>query len=297
MGGLIMGIHVAPNGKEIKQKDGWPQHKERKLSLIIGEKPHYMDTLNGKGFMLTENGKPVSNHYSIPGPPIILTKDQMTAITVVNKLKEPTTMHWHGLEIESYFDGVAGWGNMGNKLAPIIEPGDSFTVHLTPPRAGTYIYHTHMHNLQLLQGMSGPIIILNKGETFHPETDKIFFISQADEDFERRLFLLNGTDKTDTMYCTKGTDYRFRLINITALGPRLLVSLLTGDQPANWRRIAKDGADIPAIQQVTKPALNQPISIGETMDYNFKPDHPGTYRFEVRRFNGKLYLTKIIIVK
>jgi hypothetical protein len=40
-----------------------------------------------------------------------------------------------------------------------------------------------MHDLQLLQGMYGALIVLNPGETYNPETDKIFLISQADRDY------------------------------------------------------------------------------------------------------------------
>jgi FtsP/CotA-like multicopper oxidase with cupredoxin domain len=29
-------------------------------------------------------------------------------ITVCNRLREPTTVHWHGIELESLVDGVSG---------------------------------------------------------------------------------------------------------------------------------------------------------------------------------------------
>ncbi|CAN5420543.1 hypothetical protein BH10BAC3_BH10BAC3_28330 [soil metagenome] len=296
MGGLIMGIHVNGNGKP-KAGDEKAFKHARQLSLIIGEQKKYFDTLSGKGFKLLEKGSVLPARYNIPGPPLVLTKDEPVAIKVINKLKEATSMHWHGLEIESYFDGVAGWGNKGNLLAPIIQPGDSFTVHLTPPRAGTYIYHTHMHNMQLLDGMCGPLIVLNKGEKFVPERDKIFLISQGDEDFERRLFLLNGTNKTDTISCKIGKDYRFRLINISALGATLNVSLLLNNKAVDWRLIAKDGANLPPQQCIVKKALKQTVSIGETMDFSFIPKEPGEYVFELQGAAGRLFVTKIIEIK
>ncbi len=295
MGGLIMGIHVSPNEK-ISSSITDEKISERKLTMVIGEEKNYLDTFNGKGFMLLEKGEPVPGKYSIPGPPLILTKDQPVAIKIINKLKEPTTLHWHGLEIESYYDGVPGWGNRGTQLAPMIQPGDSFIVHITPPRAGTYIYHTHMHNLQLLEGMYGPLIVLKPGETFHQNTDKIFLISQGDTDFDRGFFLLNGTDKTDTMRLKNGTKYRFRVINITALGPELNVSLMMNAKPVEWKFIAKDGADLPQQQCAIKQAYKQTISIGETMDFEFEPKQQGDYAFEVRGHLGKLYVTKIIAV-
>ena len=293
MGGLIMGITVWPDGKNRPAKN----IPDRQLTLVIGDQANYFDTLAGKGFKLYENDKAIINKYSIPGPPIILTRNQPVAIKIINRLKEATTIHWHGLEIESYFDGVSGWGNKGTLLAPMIQPGDSFVVHITPPRAGTFIYHTHMHNLQLLQGLSGPLIVLEPGEQYQPENDKTFFISQGDENFEHFLFLLNGTNKTDTMKLRRNTAYRFRQINITALGPTLATSLLYNGKPFNWKFIAKDGATLLKQQQRSKPALNEKLSIGETKDFEFKTDKAGNYLFEVRDWSsGKLCVTKLIQV-
>ena len=42
---------------------------------------------------------------------------------MVNRLGERTAMHWHGMELDSYYDGVHGWSGSERKLAPMIEPG------------------------------------------------------------------------------------------------------------------------------------------------------------------------------
>lgn len=74
-------------------------------------------------------------------------------ITVLNPLGESTALHWHGMELDSVYDGVHGWSGAGRNLAPMIEPGGSFVVRFTPPRTGTFIYHTHLHDeLQLPLG-------------------------------------------------------------------------------------------------------------------------------------------------
>jgi FtsP/CotA-like multicopper oxidase with cupredoxin domain len=182
MGGLIMGINVLPDTK-FQATTSKNKVAERKLTLIIGEKENYFDNSKGKGFQLWENGKTKINGFSIPGPPLLLIKDQPVAIKIVNTLKEPTTMHWHGLEINSYYDGVSGWGYMGKKVAPLIQPGDSFTVHLTPSRAGTFIYHTHMHDLQLLEGMYGALIVLNPAKLITRKQIKFFLSARADRDY------------------------------------------------------------------------------------------------------------------
>jgi FtsP/CotA-like multicopper oxidase with cupredoxin domain len=91
------------------------------------------------------------------------------SINVRNQLPEATSVHWHGIELENYYYGVAGFGTDGRRVSPMIEPGQAFEALFTPPRAGTSIYHTHMNDLQqVLAGLSGPLIVLNPDETFDP---------------------------------------------------------------------------------------------------------------------------------
>ena len=79
----------------------------------------------------------------------------------MNELAEPTAVHWHGIELESYFDGVAGFSGDAQRISPLIAPRDSFEARFTPPRAGTFIYHTHVdEERQQPAGLAGPIVVL-----------------------------------------------------------------------------------------------------------------------------------------
>ncbi len=104
------------------------------------------------------------------GPPIVLTRGLPYAIDVTNRLNEPTAVHWHGIEVaDSYNDGVAGYSGYGRHLAPMIDPGQTFEALITPPRAGTFIYHTHMDDIwQLRGGLAGPLIVMEPGKRFDP---------------------------------------------------------------------------------------------------------------------------------
>jgi FtsP/CotA-like multicopper oxidase with cupredoxin domain len=289
MGGLIMGISVFSK-KETALPGAIPG--ERQLTLIIREKKNWYDTLTGYSFVLREGNHSSDTTGSIPGPPIILEKGKPVAIKIINQLHENTTIHWHGLEIESYFDGVAGWGNNGKKLAPMIMPGDSFVAHLVPHRAGTYMYHTHMHNLQLMQGMYGALIVTEPNQKFNSTTNKIFVISQGGYDFDNRLLFINGKVKSGPMDLKAGTHYRFRIINITALGPDLTASVTFNGVPVTWHSLAKDGADLQPSLQVNQPARSEPVTIGETKDFAFKPGKPGEYLFEVRDYKNDIVVSK-----
>ena len=71
-----------------------------------------------------------------------------------------------------------------------------------------------------------------------------------------------------------GTKYRFRLINIS---PNFngVVTLLGDNGPVQWRAVAKDGADLPPAQATARPA-EQPISVGETYDFEYTPAAPAS---------------------
>ena len=289
MGGLIMGLQILPSGKNWKLEK-FDKIKERNLTLIVKEKPNWCDSATGNGFILLEGDQTSDDNVSIPGPPIVLNRDEAVAIKVINKLKEVTTVHWHGLEIESYFDGVSGWGNYKQMRAPIIQPGDSFVVHIRPPRSGTYIYHTHMHNQQLFAGMYGAIIVKDTKENYDINKNKVIIFG---EDKTGAVFV-NGKKQPDTLYIKKGINYHFRIVNITAGWADIETSIMHNGKPINWKPLAKDGADLPSYQQKIKPALNQPISVGQTLDFEFTPDKAGEYFFQVASTYG--FLTPINMV-
>ncbi len=87
--------------------------------------------------------------------------DQPTYVTVVNQLGQPTGVHWHGLELESWSDGVAGWSRTGDIAFSAMQPGESFTAELALQRAGTFVYHSHLNDRdQLTTGLYGPLLVL-----------------------------------------------------------------------------------------------------------------------------------------
>ena len=61
---------------------------------------------------------------------------------------------------------IANFGfQFDSRTAPAIAPGDSFEARFTPPRAGTFIYHTHIDDIrQPSSGLYGAIIVLEPGQ-------------------------------------------------------------------------------------------------------------------------------------
>eukprot|EP00903_Cladosiphon_okamuranus_P004287 g4285.t1 len=91
---------------------------------------------------------------SIPAPVIRATQGKPVRIEVLNNLDEETTVHWHGLRIPVYMDGVPITGQ-----API-QPGETFVYEFTPPDAGTMWYHSHANSVtQMGRGLVGAMIV------------------------------------------------------------------------------------------------------------------------------------------
>ena len=86
---------------------------------------------------------------------------------------------------------------------------------MTPPRDGTFIYHSHWQERKHLgAGLTGPLIVLPPGEKFDPVTEKTFLFTSDGTDGTEPL-LLNGVPQPVPIPLTVGTRYRFRFINIT----------------------------------------------------------------------------------
>ena len=215
----------------------------------------------------------------LTGPVIVLTQNQPMEIAVVNTLKTATAIHWHGIELESYYDGVPGWSGVGDKRAPAVEPGHTFSARMIPPRAGTFMYHTHWHDeAQLTGGVHGPLIVLPPGQTYDPATDKAFLFSQGpNEPFGAAMILMNGVPQPNTLQLKVGTTYRLRFMNITPSVNNLRVALRQAGRPVEWRQIAKDAADVPPG---TMRVADQEIAVGETFDFEYRATAPGELTLE-----------------
>jgi FtsP/CotA-like multicopper oxidase with cupredoxin domain len=249
-------------------------------------KPFYTFSLHAAG------AEPPPDSGLHVGPALVLTRAERTSITVVNALDKPTAVHWHGIELESYFDGVAGFSGQGTHIAPVIAPHDSFVAHFTPPRAGTFIYHTHVdETVQQLAGLAGPLIVLEPGRALDSTTDHTILITTPTlfED-ELRSVLINGSASPAPFAVQSGASQRLRLINMTTRRPRIRAELWRDSTVVMWRPLSKDGADLPARFRREIPA-RAPISIGETMDFEFLPSAGGDWHLVVRGLNGAVLST------
>lgn len=280
MGGLVLGVRIAPTTAARPELRPY-----RRLRLFVESDSQPGDSTRRFGYALDDgSGAAGADSMRVPGPPIVLHVGEPTSIWVYNRATEPTQVHWHGLEIESPYDGVAGFSGTDRDLAPLIAPGDSFEVRVTPPRAGSFMYHTHVNDIrQQSHGLYGPLIVLDSGATWDEEHDRLF---QAGSDPDDNP-ILGGSRSPAPIQLRAGTTYRFRLMNVTMGAPGLQFWLVRGGALAQWTPLAKDGYSLDASRRVPTLA-RQPVSIGETYDFAVTPATPGPLALELRTFAGKL---------
>jgi len=280
MGGLVLGIYVRPPA-------GWRPYAgaSRALRLVVASDSGAGDSTRRLGYVLG-GGDPARERSAVgpDGPPLVLTRGEPTRIWVVNHSPEPTQVHWHGLEIESTYDGVGGTSGVGPQRAHVIAPGESTAVLLVSPRAGTFIYHTHLNDIHELEhGLYGPLIVLDSAGRWNPDSDRVFIVG----DDLRGSLILNGGRTADTLRFRAGVPYRFRLINIAAFDAAESFTVVRRGAAVQWTALAKDGADLPPWQRRRGDA-RQVVSVGETYDYLVQLSDTGAADLEVRDVDGTL---------
>lgn len=267
MAGFVLGVEVTdPRGAYAEPREAdVAVHR-----LFIQEAKAASGLRSRKGFVLQRGAEPAPDSVPIPGTPLVVVRGQRNRVTIINRLSAPASVHWHGMELESVFDGVAGYSGIGSRRAPLLAPGDSFTVWFAPPRAGTYMFHSHMDEEdQLASGMYAPLIVLEPGQRYDPDTDLTMMIGLVPDDRGGSSRALNGSRSPAPISLRAGQTYRLRLINML-LAPRVDVGLVAGSDVQQWRLVSKDGATVP-------PALSTPrrarflIGVGETYDFEWAP--------------------------
>ncbi|HEX6575825.1 MAG TPA: multicopper oxidase domain-containing protein, partial [Gemmatimonadaceae bacterium] len=274
MSGLVMGINVTDTANWYRPE----RSHARKLRLFANEKR------DGKQFQMSYvlqrgNEAPRRDSVEKAGQPIVLEQHEPVDVTIINHTHAATSVHWHGIELESFSDGVAGWSGSANTLAPMIAPNDSFVARLIVPRTGTFIYHTHLNDLeQITAGAYGPIIITEPNKSFDPLTDHVFTVGWHTPTQPPRL-LVNGDSLPVPITMRYNRTQRIRFVNIMPVG-QMVISLERETSPMKWRPVAKDGAALPADYQALELARRS-LSAGETFDAEWTPPARGRYRITI----------------
>ncbi len=119
---------------------------------------------------------------SFPAPTLVWREGDTVTLRVHNRLREDTSIHWHGIILPYEMDGVPGLSFAG------IAPGTTFTYSFTVQQHGTYWYHSHTGD-QKVTGMYGALIIEPRdGEHLQAERDYIVQLSDWSDTDMLRVF-------------------------------------------------------------------------------------------------------------
>ena len=184
-----------------------------KVFKLVAE-PVKQEVLPGKVFDLWGyNG-------SAPGPTIEVFEGDRVRIVFENRLPEPTTVHWHGLEVPIEMDGVPAISQ------PEVPPGGRFTYEFTLHQHGTFFYHSH-GAMQEMMGMLG-LFIIHPKTAYAPPAQKDFAIvlqeyavlpsntipNSLSMEFNWLTFNGKSAPATTPMLVKLGERVRLRLVNI-----------------------------------------------------------------------------------
>lgn len=219
-----------------------------------------------------------SYNGTVPGPMIRVTEGDQVRVIVKNNLDEPTTIHWHGIEVPNAMDGVP------DMTQPPIQPGDTFTYEFIARPAGTFMYHSHYEgDVQVSAGLYAPFIIDPKEPSSQPDKDITLMVSEwlvrdgltyaamPMSGMEPNYFTINGKSfpATETINVKKGERIRIRLIGI---GQFIHPMHLHG---MPFKIVATDGHPVPEAAQLTKDTVS--LAPGERYDIEFLATEPGQW--------------------
>jgi len=124
---------------------------------------------------------------SFLGPTLRLRNGSDVTMSVMNRLAEPSTVHWHGLHVPAKADGGP---------AQVIAPGETWRPSFQlMQKAGTFWYHSHLLNKtgeQVYRDLAG-MIILDDDESESLEIPSTYGVDDIPLIVQDRRFNEDGT--------------------------------------------------------------------------------------------------------
>lgn len=216
----------------------------------------------------------------VHGPTIEAVEGDRVRIYVTNRLKAPTTVHWHGVFLPSGMDGVSGLNQRP------IAPGETFRYEWTFKQHGTLMYHSHHDEMtQMALGMLGMIVVHPRRPPPGYRVDRDFVLLLSEwkvvpgakrpdpnemTDFNVLTINAKAYPGTAPLVCRKGDRVRIRIGNLSAMDHHPIH--MHGHY---FKVVATDGGPIPVSAQWPEATVLVPV--GSTRDIEFVADEPGDW--------------------
>jgi FtsP/CotA-like multicopper oxidase with cupredoxin domain len=228
---------------------------------------------------------------TVPGPTLEANVGDVLEIRLINRLAEPTVVHWHGLRIPAAMDGT-------ERVQRPVGPGETFTYRFRLPDAGTFWYHSHFNEtVQLERGLYGALIVRAAEEPVF-DADRTMVLDDVELENDGQIKppgwwieshdgregstrLVNGRREPEIRMAA-GQVERWRIVNAASAR---YVRLSVGGRP--FAIIGTDGGMIPAPVTVTDVLLGPadrveivvgPFAEGDVLRLETLPFNRGSFK-------------------
>lgn len=217
-----------------------------------------------------------------PGPTIEVFEGDRIRIILKNELPEPTSIHWHGIELPNNQDGAAGFAE------PPLMPGQTKAYEYTLYQSGTAFYHGEFNLMKATSyGLTGALVIHPK--KYEQKIDKQFVITMQEwrilpgnmdpdlvsMDFNWFTFNGRSAPTIPTLTVNQGERVRIRLINMSMDNHPIHIHGHT------WWVVGTEGGPIPKKAQW--PGNTVDIPPGASRDVEFIAWNPGLWFFHCHK--------------
>lgn len=221
---------------------------------------------------------------SMPGPTIEAFEGDTIRVIFKNELPEPSSIHWHGLEVPNNQDGAGGTTETPTP------PGGTHVYEFTLYQTGTFMYHTGYNVMkQEALGLGGIVVvhpkvrqreldkdvaILLQEWTFEPGNPNPNVVSM---DFNWFTFNGKSAPSIEVIHVQQGDRVRLRFANLSMQSHPIHVHGYT------WKVVGTEGGPIPESAQWPGATVNVPP--GTTRDVEFVAWNPGVWRLHCHRLH------------
>ena len=234
MSGMDMSGGTSKSAKRIRKlPTGAPLPQLAKLANVSKEQTTFEAVIEAgpasHEFVPGLATKILAYNGAVPGAMIEVVEGDHVKINFKNRIPDqPSTVHWHGLEIPADQDG---------NPTDLVASGADHTYEFTIPEgsAGSYWYHPHPHGStseQVYRGLAAPFIVRSKNDPLSPGLgDTVLFITTVSLNADGTIAENTDTDamngregdhvlangaKQPVLTLPPGASRRFRIYNATS---------------------------------------------------------------------------------
>ncbi|WP_426284512.1 copper resistance system multicopper oxidase [Luteibacter sp. E-22] len=227
------------------------------FSLDIAETP--VNITGAPRTAVTVNG-------GIPGPILRWKEGTTVTLRVANRLRTPTSIHWHGIVLPFDQDGVPGISFDG------IGPGETFVYRFDVRQAGTYWYHSHSR-FQEQTGLYGPLVIEPAGpDRYRSDRDYVIMLSDWTDMDPERIFLRLKQQSDYFNYAQPTASRFFRDVREKGWGQALEMRKM-------WNTMRMNPSDLSDVSGAAYTYLMNGMSAAGNWTGQFKPGEKIRLRF------------------